>query len=116
MDHMTRKYTTTNFTLRKTGMAVFSALAFVAFANSAKADLVTNGGFESTVCTGAPAPAPACTNGNGGQLPSSSTTGVVTATGWTNTAYSFIFTPGSGDTTGAYSTEFSAPVILWGPN
>jgi hypothetical protein len=62
---------------------------------SAQASLVTNGGFEST------------TSGNG-QLGYNTN-----ATGWTVTGYSFVFAPGTADTTGAVGSLGTA--LLWGP-
>ena len=62
---------------------------------SAQASLVTNGGFEST------------TSGNG-QLGYNTN-----ATGWTVTGYSFVFAPGTADTTGALGSIGTA--YLWGP-
>src|ERR1700679_70029 len=70
------------------GLAMFTASA-------SRANLVTNGGFEST------------TNGNG-QLGYNTN-----AIGWTATGYTFIFAPGTADTTGApgsIGTDY-----LWGP-
>ena len=111
MDTTIKQYTTLAYALRRAGIGVtFLALAVTANANI---NLVTNGGFETTVCTGAVSP---CTNGGGGQLPSvnsGNTPGVVTATGWANSGYAFIFTPGTGDTTGSFSSEYNLPVILW---
>jgi hypothetical protein len=66
------------------------------FANAHAANLVTNGGFEST------------TNG-AGQMGYNTN-----ATGWTTTGYNFVFAPGTADTSGA-NGQFGA-VILWGPN
>jgi hypothetical protein len=84
--------------LRKAAMASFAAVALSTFATSARADLVINGGFETT------------TNG-GGQM------NVITnATGWATTGYNFIFTPGSADTTGVSSQFGTDDLLLWGPN
>jgi hypothetical protein len=71
-----------------------AALSFMAA--GARADLVTNGSFEST------------TNG-GGQMGQ-----YTNATGWVTNGYNFIFTPGSADTTGVQSTYGN--LQLWGPN
>jgi hypothetical protein len=83
--------------IRKTAVLGFSGLAFLALAVSAKADLVVNGGFESS------------SNG-AGQMDVNTT-----VTGWsTSNGYTFLYTPGSADTTGApgqYGT-----LALWGPN
>jgi hypothetical protein len=84
--------------IRKTAVLGFSGLAFLALAVSAKADLVVNGGFESS------------SNG-AGQM------GVnTTVTGWStgSPGYTFLFTPGSGDTTGANGQYGN--LSLWGPN
>jgi hypothetical protein len=66
------------------------------FANAHAANLITNGGFEST------------TNG-AGQLGYNTN-----ATGWTTTGYNFIFAAGTADTTGANGQYGN--VTLWGPN
>jgi hypothetical protein len=73
------------------------ALACTSVGVSAAANVVVNGGFEAT------------TNG-AGQLG-----GNTDATGWTNAGFNFVIAPGTGDTTGAYSSQFNAPVSLWGP-
>jgi hypothetical protein len=84
--------------LRKSALIVLSAMSLSAFAVGAKAaNLVTNGSFESTTA-------------GLGQLGSNTN-----ATGWSSTGYGFLFTPGSADTTGAFSPLFSAFVKLWGP-
>ena len=91
--------TTKNFagsiqTLRKAAVIGASAAAFMMLAVPAQADLITNGGFETT------------TAGNG-QL------GFNTfATGWSSTAYNFVFAPGTADTTGA--TGIDGGLSLWG--
>ena len=61
----------------------------------ARANLVTNGSFEMT------------TSGNG-QLGYNTN-----AIGWTSTGYTFIFAPGTADTTGAIGSI--GPAYLWGP-
>lgn len=71
-------------------------LALLTFSISARADMVTNGGFEPT------------TNG-AGQLGYNTN-----ATDWTTSGYNFLFTPGSADTTGV-NGEFGS-LQLWGPN
>jgi hypothetical protein len=93
-----------NFTMlscisRKAAVIGFSVMALSAFTISAKADLITNGGFEST------------TSGNG-QLGFNTN-----ATDWSvpvpSGSYTFVFAPGTADTSGAngqYGT-----VQLWGP-
>jgi hypothetical protein len=85
--------------LRKAALASFAAIALSTLAVSARADLVINGGFEST------------TNG-GGQMNGT----ITSATGWTNSGYNFIFTPGSADTTGVSSQYGADDLLLWGPN
>jgi hypothetical protein len=72
-----------------------SAIALLTFSVSARANLVTNGGFEST------------TNG-AGQLGYNTN-----ATGWTTSGYNFLFTSGSADTTGA-DGRFGN-LQIWGP-
>ena len=79
--------------------------AAVAVTGSTQANLVVNGGFEST------------SNGPDKQFDL-----YTSATGWTSAsgngfdpAYSFIFAPGSADTTGATS-EYAEQLTLWGPN
>jgi hypothetical protein len=74
-------------------LAIFS---FLAMGSAARANLVTNGGFEMT------------TSGNG-QLGYNTN-----AIGWTSTGYTFIFAPGTADTTGALGSIGYA--YLWGPN
>jgi len=79
-----------------------TGITLLALATSAQADIIVNGGFEST------------TNGPGLQFDLSTQ-----ATGWTSTngsgdAYNFIFAPGTADTTGA-TGQYGA-LTLWGPN
>jgi hypothetical protein len=84
--------------LRKAAVIGSSAAALLLLAGPARADLVTNGGFEvTTPSTG------------GGQLGYN-----INATGWTTTGYNFLFTPGSADTTGV--TGSYGNLQLWGPN
>jgi len=66
-------------------------------AQSARADLIVNGGFEAT--TGST---------TGGQLGYN-----VNATGWSTTGYNFLFTPGTADTTGTVGSD--GALYLWGP-
>ncbi len=77
----------------------------------AAANLVTNGDFSSYTL-----------NGNAGtaseQLYKSTVPGQagVVVTGWTNqSGYDFLFTPGSADTTGAFTPEFNGTTYLYGP-
>lgn len=82
----------------KAVLGALSAAALLTLAPSAKADLVTNGGFEQT------------TNG-AGQLGFNTN-----ATGWSmpsSPSYTFLFTPGGADTTGSIG-EYGL-VKLWGP-
>ena len=83
--------------VRRVALAGFLVVALSVFAVSARAaDLVTNGSFES--------------NGGNGQL------GYNTfATGWSvpGGSYTFIFAPGTADTTGA-NGEYGG-LSLWGP-
>jgi len=80
------------------GLAGFGLI--VGSSNAQAANLVTNGSFEST------------TNG-AGQLADNTN-----VTGWTvpapNNSYSFLFTPGSADTTGVNGQYGN--LKLWGPN
>jgi hypothetical protein len=82
----------------KAGLLSLSAAALLTFAPSAKADLVTNGSFES--------------NGGNGQV------GFDTSiTDWSVPApsgsYTFLFAPGTADTSGANGQYGN--VTLWGP-
>jgi PEP-CTERM motif len=81
-------------TSRKLAAVSYAAVGAVIFTLPAQA-LVTvpNGGFE--------------TGTTGGKLGTN-------ATPWSTTSYSFLFAPGTADTTGA--TNGSAIVKLWGPN
>jgi hypothetical protein len=83
--------------LRKLAAVGFSIMALSALAISARADLITNGGFEQT------------TNGPG-EFDS-----FTLATGWTSSGYNFIFASGTGDTTGSYTPQYNTDLILWGP-
>jgi len=93
-----RKFPLMNSTLRQAVVTGFLALAFATLSVSAKADLVTNGGFEL--------------NGGGGQLAFNTS-----ATGWTvpalNGSYFFLFTPGVADGPGV-AGEYGN-FQLWGP-
>lgn len=83
--------------LRMAAVAGFSAMALSVLAISARADLITNGGFEQT------------TNGPG-EFDS-----FTTPTGWASTGYNFIFASGTGDTTGSYTPQYKNDLTLWGP-
>jgi hypothetical protein len=76
------------------GLAVVGL--FLGIPGMAHADLVSNGGFESTTITGS------------GRL----NTNGYNATDWATTGYNFIFASGTADTTGAGSAHLK----LWGPN
>jgi hypothetical protein len=81
-------------------VAVAGVLAFAT--SGARADLITNGSFETlTDMSGNPTT-------TGGEL-----NHTVQATGWSTTGYNFIFTSGSADTTGV--TGASGNLQLWGP-
>jgi len=90
------------------GLSVFAPVG-------TKADLVTNGSFESY--TGGDG------SGNPSQLagPSLNGTGYTTLTGWTSgnvggNGYNFLMAPGSADTVGSYAPEYSANITFWGTN
>ena len=95
--------------LSTTFLAAFLTIAGSAAPAFAEVNLVLNGGFEDVTLNGAPAT-------QSEQLAKSGNTqaGVV-ATGWTNTGYGFIFTPGSADQGGAVTPEFNSTTTLWGP-
>ena len=77
------------------------ALSLVAVGSAQAANLVSNSGFETV------------TNGPGSiQSPYDYTT----ATGWSTTGYNFVFGPGTADTTGSYTSQYTGYVGLWGPN
>ena len=98
------------------GTAAVLALAAFGPANAAP-NLVVNGGFESVTSNYVP-PAGSPAVGTAQQLARTGTynnTGD-TVTGWVNTGYNFLFTPGSADTTGSFSPEFNSYLKLWGPN
>jgi len=84
--------------LRKAALVSLSVTALFLFAQSAQADnLIVNGDFAAS---------------NGGQLNLNAT-----VAGWTipnSMSYSFVYTPGSADTTGV--TGAYGPVLIWGPN
>ncbi len=86
-------------------LAAIAGFALIAMAGVAQAapNLVVNGDFEQA------------STGTATQLARPGVSGA-TLTGWTNNGYNFFFTPGSADTTGSYSPEFSNSLKLWGPN
>lgn len=84
--------------LKKTVAIVVPAIALAFGAsNGVRAELVTNGGFETTTAVNK-------------QLGYQGTV----VTGWTSTGYNFIFAPGAADTVGADGS--SGHIVLWGPN
>jgi hypothetical protein len=85
-----------NCVLRGAAAIGFSAIALSAFAASARADLINNGGFELT------------TDGPG------EFDNLTIATDWTSSGYNFIFASGTGDTTGSNGADGN--VALWGLN
>ena len=92
----------------KKAMQLIAVLGLVAGVSSAvRADLVTNGGFETTTINGV-------TTHASGQL----SNGGYALTDWTNLSdghghfgYNFVFAPGTADTSGAGSSHLK----LWGP-
>jgi hypothetical protein len=98
MNSVIKHLTILNFASRKTVVAGVSAVIMLGFGISAQADLVINGGFEST------------TNG-AGQLGFNTD-----ATGWTVApgSYNFIFASGTADTSGSIGQY--GGLTLWGPN
>ena len=82
-----------------------SALVAASMAAPARAatELVVNGNFEQTSLA------------TSYQINKNGVTTGTTVTGWSNTGYNFIFTPGTADTTGAYTPEFSGTTRLAGP-
>jgi hypothetical protein len=92
-----------NFTIQKARRgwtAALSALAFAAMVTSAHADpILLNGNFEQTLTP--------TSSQFGSAFPSQQ------VTSWASSGYSFVFTPGTADTTGAPS-QFGN-LQLWGP-
>lgn len=74
----------------------------------AAANLVVNGDFETFTN-------PSSTPTSSYQLTSPNTATGGTLAGWTNTGYTFLFNAGTADTTGAYSSEYSNYLKLYGP-
>jgi len=95
-------------TVRKAAVFGFAAVALSVFAVSARADnLVTNGNFEETSpIVGAGNPS----SSNGGQL-----TYNLTATGWTNAGYTFLYTSAAAAGAGVSSQYGPNDVAMWGP-
>ena len=93
--------------IRKFGRIV--ALALVGFsASPALANLITNGNFAAY--TPYTLPGGGLANGFELDVPSGTSTSL---TGWTSTGYSFLFTPTTQSTGGAYSPQFSNNLALW---
>ena len=107
MDLQTEKHTKLGSTMRKAG----SALALLAFAVSARADLVQNGGFENTTCL---TTAPAGFNCLAGQFGDTGGGAVTSVADWTTTGYNFVYAPGAADGNGSYGNQYGANP-LWGP-
>jgi PEP-CTERM motif-containing protein len=86
----------------KKALVALSALALVAMGASAHAaDLVQNGGFETTT-TGV-------SSEFGSQFPSQQ------VAGWTSTSYSWVFTSGTADANPVVAQGIDGPLSLWGP-
>ena len=69
----------------------------------AAANLVVNGDFETFSSTSA------------SQVQSPNDANGAVLSGWSNAGYTFLFTPGSADTTGSTSQEYGGQLNLWGP-
>jgi hypothetical protein len=82
--------------------AALCCMALLVCRSEAQTNLIVNGDFENT------------TGQSSGQWDSHYP--YVNVTGWSSAGYNFIFTPGSADTTGVYSSENTKQLILWGPN
>ena len=76
-----------------------AALAAGLAGSAQAAQLVTNGGFESS------------TNGPNFEFDRDTQ-----FTGWTSNGYNFGFAPGTADTVGSYTSQFNGNVELWGTN
>jgi hypothetical protein len=107
MDLKTEKHTKLRFALRKAG----SGLAFLAFAVSARADLVQNGSFEQTTCLTTVPSGFSCLAGQFGDTGGGAVTSVAD---WTTTGYNFVYAPGVADGNGSYGNQYGANA-LWGP-
>ena len=84
---------------------VIASLATTAVtADAALVSLVKNGGFETFTTTNPNA----TTGGEFGRT--------VTVADWSSNGYNFVFGPGTADTTGSYTSEYSGYLTLWGPN
>jgi hypothetical protein len=92
-----KELTTLNHLVRKGVMIGFSAMALLTVSSAHAANLVTNGGFETT------------TNGSNFQFDI-----LTAATGWTSSGYNFLFSPGAADTSGSLGQYGN--LTLWGPN
>ena len=96
--------------MNKACLALIAAALFglAALPHAAHADLITNGNFENTTpAAGAPA---------------NTTTGWISpyvdvqVTGWTANNAAFLFSAGSGDTTGVTTRWDGSTIKFWGPN
>ena len=81
--------------------AAFAALMLTSGGAYAQTDLIVNGDFELT------------SGHASGQFDTAHP--YVNVTAWVTNGYNFIFNAGTADTTGAYSSQYHSPVILWGP-
>ena len=93
----------------KLASRIVPVLMIFGFAAPARADFVTNGSFSQY--TGG-------YNNATSQLSNSGTGGYTALTGWTvgSGTYGFLMSPGTADTTGAYSPQFGNTFTLWGSN
>ena len=90
--------------------SLLALASIVALGSVVRADYVTNGSFESY--TGGHNGAPSAVwNGTGDP------TDYTNLTGWSldPTGYTFLFAPGTADTTGSYTPEFHGALSVWGP-
>jgi hypothetical protein len=91
--------------LRRSAVSL-TALTFATTVVSAHAtSLVINGGFDLTT-TGL---ATGIGSNNGGNSPEND------VVGWSTSGYNFVFAPGSADTTGSHTYQYSADLTLFGP-
>ena len=91
-------------------VAVAGLLVAISSPAFAAAELLTNGNFDTYTVNGAPSTTSyivtgGATSGNGGAA----------LTGWSNTAYSFVFQPNTASSTGAVVSP-GTNLYLWGPD